>query len=67
VVKLIHTSSNSRFDIVVVFMANYFFMGGDNSVDSESFFVTDFVNLKIKPTQSFRGVHRVRMCIRVFI
>jgi hypothetical protein len=67
VVKLIHTSSNSRFDIVVVFIANYFFMGGDNSVDSESFLVTDFVNLKIKPTQSFRGVHRVRMCIRVFI
>jgi hypothetical protein len=29
--------------------------------------VTDFMNLKIKPTQSFRGAHRGRVCVRVFI
>jgi hypothetical protein len=29
--------------------------------------VTDFVNLKIKPAQSFRGVHRSSVCVHVFI
>jgi hypothetical protein len=27
----------------------------------------DFVDLKIKPTYSFRCVHRVRICVYVFI
>jgi hypothetical protein len=35
--------------------------------DSETLLVTDFVNLKIKSAQSFRGAHRGRMCIRVFM
>jgi hypothetical protein len=34
-------------------------MRGD--VPYEMFLVTDFVNLKIKSTQSFRGAHRNRM------
>jgi hypothetical protein len=42
-------------------------VGGDVSVDSETLLVTDFVNLKIKPTQSFRGDYRGRVCICVFI
>jgi hypothetical protein len=42
-------------------------VGGDISINSESLLVTDFVNLKIKPTQSFRCAHRGRMCVRVFI
>jgi hypothetical protein len=42
-------------------------VGGDVSVDSDVFLVTDFVNLKIRPTQSFRGTHRGRMCMCVFI
>jgi hypothetical protein len=29
--------------------------------------MTDFVNLKIKPAQSFGGAHRGRVCVRVFI
>jgi hypothetical protein len=29
--------------------------------------VTDFVNLKMKPTQFFGGAHRGRVCMRVFI
>jgi hypothetical protein len=29
--------------------------------------MTDFVNLKIKPTQSFRCVYRDRVCVHIFI
>jgi hypothetical protein len=38
---------------------------GDVPVDSETLLVTDFVNLKIKPTQSFRGAHKgsVYVCV----
>jgi hypothetical protein len=40
---------------------------GDVPVDSEALLVTDFVNLKIKPAQSFEGAHRSRVCVHVFI
>jgi hypothetical protein len=39
----------------------------DVPVNSESFFVTDFMNLKIKPAQSFRCAHKDRVCLCVFI
>jgi hypothetical protein len=42
-------------------------VGDDVSVDSESLLVTDFINLKIKSTLSFRYAHKDRMCICVFI
>jgi hypothetical protein len=42
-------------------------VGGDISVDSDTLLMTDFVNLKIKPAQSFIGAHRSRVCMRVFI
>jgi hypothetical protein len=42
-------------------------VGGDIPIDSDTLLVTDFVNLKIDPTQSFRNVHRVRVCVHVFI
>jgi hypothetical protein len=42
-------------------------VGGDVSIDSDVLLVTDFVNLKIKPAQSFKGAHRGRMCVHVFI
>jgi hypothetical protein len=42
-------------------------VGGDVPVDSETLLVNDFVNLKIKPAQSFGGAHRGRVCVRVFI
>jgi hypothetical protein len=58
-VELIHICSNSRFNMGVAFTANYSFSGKRRPVDSKTFLVTDFVNLKIKPTQSFRGAHRV--------
>jgi hypothetical protein len=67
VVELTHTDSNPKFDISVVFTANYFLVGGDIPVDNETFLVTDFVNFKIKPVPSFGGAHRGRICLRVFI
>jgi hypothetical protein len=39
----------------------------DVPIDSETLFVTDFVNLKIKPVQSFRDGHMGRVCMYVFI
>jgi hypothetical protein len=42
-------------------------VGDDVPVDNKTFLVIDFVNLKIKSTQSFRYTHRGRMYIYVFI
>jgi hypothetical protein len=39
----------------------------DVFADSESLLVTDFVNLNIKPTQSFRGVHRDMVYVCMFM
>jgi hypothetical protein len=39
---------------------------GDNvPIDSDVLLVTDFMNLKIKPTQSFRYAHRGKVCVCV--
>jgi hypothetical protein len=46
-------------------MTNYFF--SHVPVDNETLLITDFVNLKIKPVQSFEGAHRGRVYVRVFI
>jgi hypothetical protein len=40
---------------------------GDVPVDNESLLLTDFVNLKINPVQSFGGAHRGSLCVCVFI
>jgi hypothetical protein len=40
---------------------------GDVPIDSETLLVTDFVNFKIKSAHSFRGAHRDRLYMRVFI
>jgi hypothetical protein len=42
-------------------------VGSDVPVDSDALLVTDFINLKIKSTQSFGGAHRGRMYVCVFI
>jgi hypothetical protein len=42
-------------------------VGDDVSVDNETLLVTDFVNLKIKSTQSFKDAHRDRVCVHIFI
>jgi hypothetical protein len=44
-----------------------FLVRDDVSVDNESLLVTDFVNLKIKPIQSFRYANKDRLCVHVFI
>jgi hypothetical protein len=67
VVELKHPGLNLRFGMSIVFMTNYFLMEGDVSIDSETLLVIDFVNLKIKPTQSFRRAHRGRVCVYTFI
>jgi hypothetical protein len=67
VVELTNLDSNPRFNISVVFMTNYFFSGRRRLIDSEMLLVTDFVNLKIKPAQSFKGVHKSWVCVRAFI
>jgi hypothetical protein len=51
--KLIHPDSNSVED--------------DVFINSETLLMTDFVNLKIKLAQFFRGVHMGRLCVHVFI
>jgi hypothetical protein len=60
-IKLTHPSLNSRFNMGVTFTANYFSVGGDASVHSDTLLMIDFVNLKIKLTQSFRCAHRGRV------
>jgi hypothetical protein len=40
---------------------------GDVPVDNETLLVTDFVNFKIKPAQSFEDAHKDSLCVRVFI
>jgi hypothetical protein len=42
-------------------------VGDDVPVDSVALLVTDFINFKIKPAQSFRGALRDRMYIHIFI
>jgi hypothetical protein len=42
-------------------------VGDDVSVDIEALLMTDFMNFKINPAQSFRDAHKNRMCERVFI
>ncbi len=51
----------------VVFIANYFLVEVDVFVNNESLLMIDFVNLKIKSAQFFRGAYKGRMCVRVFI
>jgi hypothetical protein len=38
-------------------------VGCDVSVNNEVILVTDFINLNIKPDQSFRDVHRDIVCV----
>jgi hypothetical protein len=51
----------------VIFTDNYSFSGRRRPVDSDALVVTDLMNLKIKPTQSFRCANRDRVCIYMFI
>jgi hypothetical protein len=65
--KLIYSVLNFRFDMFIIFMINYFFSRRQCHIDSEILFVINFVNLRLKLAQSFRTIHRYRVCFRVFI
>jgi hypothetical protein len=68
VAELTHLGLNLIFDMCIAFTSNYSFSGrGNVPIDSETLLMTDFVNHKIKPTQSFRSAHRGRVCMHVFI
>jgi hypothetical protein len=67
VVEPTHAGSNLRFNISVTYLRLIILLVGDVSVDSETLLVIDFINLKIKSTQSFKCAHRGRMYVRVFI
>jgi hypothetical protein len=63
-VKLIHPDLNSRFVIVQLIILS---VRSNVSVDSEILLLTDFINLKIKSSQSFKVAHRNKIYIYVFI
>jgi hypothetical protein len=44
-----------------------FLMGGNIFVDSDVLLVTDFMNIKIKLVQSFRGTHRGSVCVIIVV
>jgi hypothetical protein len=68
VVESTHLDLNIRFSMCIAYLWLIILsVVGDISVDGETFLVTDFVNLKIKPTQSFKCAHRDRMHMHVFI
>jgi hypothetical protein len=52
-VELNHTDINLRFDMSVVFTTNYFLVRDDVSINNNTLLMIDFMNLKIKLTQSF--------------
>jgi hypothetical protein len=66
IVELIHSDSDLIFDMSVVFMTNYSSLGDDVLIDSETFFVR-LHESQDKTVQSFRGDHRDRMCVHMFI
>jgi hypothetical protein len=67
VVEPTHPDSNPRFDVGITYLRLIILsVVGDVPVYTRRS-LTDFMNLKIKSTQSFGGAHRVRVCMRVFI
>jgi hypothetical protein len=66
VVELIHLNLNSIFDMCVTFTTNYFISERRRPVHSETLLGTDFINLKIKSAQSFRCIHKDKVCVRVY-
>jgi hypothetical protein len=68
VVELTHLSLNLSFGMSVTYLwLIILLVVVDVPVDSNVLLVTNFVNLKIKSTQSFEYAHRVRVCVHVFI
>jgi hypothetical protein len=66
VVELIHSVLNSRFDVGVTFMLNYFSVRDDVFVDSKTFLMINFIDLKIKSTQSFKCTYKYNIYIYIY-
>jgi hypothetical protein len=57
--KLTYSDLNNRFDMNIIFITNYFLRTDDVLIDNETLLITDFMNFKIKPIQSFKVDHMV--------
>jgi hypothetical protein len=53
VVKLNYLGLNFRFNMCVIFTANYSFSGSQRPIDNDALLITNFVNLKIKVDSVF--------------
>jgi hypothetical protein len=68
VVESTHTGSYPKFGMSVTYLwLIILLVVGDVPGDNEVLFVTDFINLKINLTQSFKDVYVGRVCMHVFI
>jgi hypothetical protein len=68
IVEQIQPGSNPRFNIDVTYLQLIILsVVADVPVDSEMLLVTDFVNLKIMSTQSFKGAYKSRVYVHIFI
>jgi hypothetical protein len=53
--------------VCYIFLLIILSVGGVVPIDSETFLMTNLINLKIKPAQSFKFTHRNRIYVYVFI
>jgi hypothetical protein len=68
VVELTHLSLNLSFGMSVTYLRLIILLVVvDVLIDSNVLLVTNFINLKIKSTQSFKYTHTDRVCVHVFI
>jgi hypothetical protein len=66
IVELTHPHLNPRF-YVDVFTINILLGVDDVFIDNRMLLVTDFVDLKIKLSKSFRNTHRSMLYVHIFI
>jgi hypothetical protein len=67
VVEPTHSSSNFRFDVSVVYLQIIILSVICDVPSIAMYSLTDFVNLKINPVQSFKFAHRDRVYTHIFI
>jgi hypothetical protein len=58
VVEPTHLDLNSRFEMGVIYLGLIILLIVDDvPINNETFLMTDFINIKIKPAQSFKNTH----------
>jgi hypothetical protein len=67
VIELNHTGLNARFNMMLYLRLIILSVEDDIPIESETILVIDFVNLKIKLSQSFRCIHKDKMYVCMFI